>query len=122
MFLARAQLELRAAATAGRHEDDDDEIVAQEYEDLMHGANGLSNEEFRPRPSVTARRRQSVLPKREKAGADLGFLLTNQRDVREGAADADVSGTATRRKSSLGGKDRPSGGAGFFFLGGGRSK
>ena len=87
-------------------EDDDDEIVAQEYEDLMHGANGLSNEEFRPRPSVTARRRQSVLPKREKAGADLGFLLTNQRDVREGAADADVSGTATRRKSSLGGKDR----------------
>ena len=93
--------------STGGDEDDDDEIVAQEYEDLMHGANGLSNEEFRPRPSVTARRRQSVLPKREKAGADLGFLLTGgQRDVREGAADADVSGTATRRKSSLGGKDR----------------
>ena len=33
--------------STGGDEDDDDEIVAQEYEDLMHGANGLSNA---PRP------------------------------------------------------------------------
>ena len=52
--------------STGGDEDDDDEIVAQEYEDLMHGANGLSNEEFN-----RARRRGGGSRAREKA-SDLG--------------------------------------------------